>query len=232
MRSKLSLQAEASVLCALRSADEKYGRWYVDFGKLPRDAGPQTKSIVFERGDGGPLDLKVLGFEPPLGSKDLPAPEDVEAQSRVLERGERYAVDITIKPPWPGPIYGRVRVSTGVSEQPEDEIDLAAMFEARLTFSRDPPRVPRVRREPFKMKLTPTWSADQPPGKILSAESTVPGLQARVAEEAGAVFILVEVAPECNADTWWTYYLTLRTDDPAAKESKVLIPFEGFTPRP
>jgi hypothetical protein len=224
---KLTLAAETNVLSALRSADQRYGWWRVDFGKLPRDAGPQTKSIVFERGNGGPLDVKLLGIAPPRGRESDVPPDNVEAAVRMLEPGERYAVDITIKPPWPGPISGRVRVSTGVSEQPEDEIGFSAIVPPRVMFTCEPPTLPRVRTETRTMKLWPKWSADQPGGHIVAVDSDVPGMHARIKEEGGTTFILVVIGTDCTAPLpARPHLLTVRTNDPDAAEVKVQIRFE------
>jgi hypothetical protein len=68
---KLVLRAEAKVRSALRSAD---GQLPVDFGTLPRDAGPQKKTVFLERGDGGPLEVKLLAIAPARASTSRTTP--------------------------------------------------------------------------------------------------------------------------------------------------------------
>jgi hypothetical protein len=218
------LHAEANVLSALRSSDEQYGRWCVNFEKLSPDAGPQTKSIIFERGDGGPLDIRVLGIERARGQWEALTPGSVQAVVRMLEPGEKCAVDITVQPPWRSAC---VRLATGVPEQPKDEIDCYVTLESRLTFRCDPPKVPRVRTTPFQMKVWPQWPSGRAPGRLLWVDTAVPGLQARVMEEGGEEFVLVEVAPDCTPPTYWSWHtVTLRTDDPAFPEEQMPVPFD------
>jgi hypothetical protein len=228
-RSKLSLRAEAKVLCALRSANERYGCWYVDFGELPYDAGPRTESVVLERGDGGALDVRVLGIAPRWESTPPPPPDNVGIHVRMLERGQRYAVDITLRPPWTQEWpSGRVRIATGVPEQPEDEIDFSAHVLPRLSFEREPVSVPQVLTGPFKMKLGPHWSEDRPPGHILAIETPVSGMQACLQEEAGMTFVLLEISPQCPPPSEPPYYLvTVHTDDPDAPRVRIPIQFNA-----
>jgi hypothetical protein len=144
----------------------------------------------------------------------------------MLEPGEKYAVDITVKPPWTSLLVGRVRLATGVPEQPEDEIDFVAHVSPRLTFTCEPPTVPRVRAETRTMKLWPKWSPDRPPGHIVAVESGAPGLHSRIVEEAGTVFVATEITTHCDAPPRGGYHtVTVRTDDPAAAEIKVPIRF-------
>ena len=124
---KPSQHGSAKFRSALLLDCEKYGNgWFVDFRELSRDAGPQTKSVELRRGDGGPLNPKVLGIEPwPRDAQHTQAPS-AEAKLRVIESGERYALDITIRPPYDA---GRIRLATGVPEQPEDEVQFIARFQ-------------------------------------------------------------------------------------------------------
>jgi len=229
------------VRCALRSSDEQYGRWRVDFGKLPRDAGPQTKSIVFERGDGGPLDLKVLGIEPPFGTKDGPAPDSVEATVRMLERGERYAVDITVKPPWPNQwIHGRVRVSTGVKEQPEDEVDFSVQLEPRVNFGLEPTAVARLWTQPpqfavpqvaygaLELLATLVWSEERPAGQILGVAVNDDALTAELVEHDGAQEVVLHVPDGYRPakDRW----VELKTSDEAVPTFRIPVLNQAYVP--
>lgn len=229
--------------CALRSADEQYGRWRVDFGKLPRDAGPQTKSIVFERAEGGPLDIKVLGIEPPFGTKDEPAPDSVEARVRMLERGERYALDITVKPPWPNQwIHGRVRVSTGVKEQPEDEVGFGALLEPQVNFGLEPSAVARLWAQPPKfavpqvaygaleLRATVVWSEERPPGQILEVAVNDDALTAELVEHDGAQEVVLHVPDGYRPakDRW----VGLTTSDEAVPVLRIPVLNQGLVPLP
>jgi len=138
----------------------------------------------------------------------------------MVEPGEKYALDITVKPPWPS---GRVRLSTGVPEQPEDEVDFRVRWE-RLTFRCEPRKVPRVRTERFQVKATPEWRGEQPAGSIQSVESSTPGVRAHIEEARGEAYVIVEIDPECPAPYSSFYVIKVRTDDSGARE--VTLPIE------
>ncbi|UCE58116.1 MAG: hypothetical protein JSU63_11785 [Phycisphaerales bacterium] len=88
-------------------------------GSLRRSGSPKTRTIAFERGDGGPLNPKVVGFM-------WPGPT---AKLRTIELGERYEVDITMYPPWPERSTSNwILLETGVAEQPEARIGFHAYF--------------------------------------------------------------------------------------------------------
>lgn len=77
---------------------------------LSLDAGPQTKTLTIVRGDGGPLDPRLLCFRHSGATAEL----------RVIEPGEHYEIDITFYPPWEsGRHSNSIELATGVPEQPE-----------------------------------------------------------------------------------------------------------------
>lgn len=88
-------------------------------GSFEPDVGPQTKTITITRGDGGPLDLKVLGFHKPGPTAKL----------RVIEPGQRYELDVTFSRAGPNGRYSNsVELDTGVAEQPRDKVRFSAYF--------------------------------------------------------------------------------------------------------
>jgi hypothetical protein len=114
-----------------------------------------------------------------------------------------------------------------VPQQPEDEVNFYGSITPRLTFSYDPPKVPKARSATWQMKVWSEWSPDHPPGRLLSVETSVPGMQAHIQQEGGATFILVEIAPDCPLPTdKGCHIITLRTDDPSVPETPIPIRFD------
>lgn len=110
---------------ALRMAAEGQPSRGVSFDKVPRDAGPQTKTVLLTRGDGGPLRPRVRKIT--TDEESLTPPANVTAELRELEPGERYELDVTVTPPWPeGKEWARAKVEleTGVAEQPTAEVSV------------------------------------------------------------------------------------------------------------
>jgi hypothetical protein len=85
----------------------------VNLGKVEPDSGPITRTITITRGDGGPLQPKVI---PPKNPR-------VKAELHEVQPGERYTLDVTVTPPLSsGPVHGAVMVETGVSQAPVERI--------------------------------------------------------------------------------------------------------------
>lgn len=110
---------------ALRMAAEGRPSRGVSFDKVPRDAGPQTKTVLLTRGDGGPLCPRVRKITSDEESRT--PPPNVTAELRELEPGQRYELDVTVSPPWPEDkqwAHATVELETGVPEDPTAKVSV------------------------------------------------------------------------------------------------------------
>jgi hypothetical protein len=203
-------------------------RLSVEFGKLARNVGPQTKTLVLVRGDGAPLKPKIVVPEPATQPVDRRAPTEVLTNLREIEAGQRYELVVTIKPPWPNGFLRRsLRLETGVEDQPEVTVGVSALFPSRLTWRAVSGPVPRQRTQTVRWEANLEWSSERPPGKITAITMSSEGMTARVEEREGQQVLVVEVSPSYSLpEKWQAVPVALETDDPVVPDLEIRVPFE------
>ena len=186
----------------------------VNFGKLRRDAPAQTKTVTITRGDGGPLKLDVL----PTSNKR------VKTELREVEPGEKYALEVTIEPPWPNDRFrGRINIATGVPETPRSSIALYANITPRLVAQPSRFTLPSTFNNDMQRSAKLIWDDDQP-HKILGATVNDPDLSVAVEEKDGQQHLVLNI-PAGYRRKAGARYVTVRTDDPVASNLKVPVTF-------
>lgn len=199
-----TLEGEAQVLSAIEVQPARLA-----FGQIKRDSEAVTKTVVIARGDGGPLNLEVMG----TGKKN------VTTELREIEPHERYELDVTVSPPWPnGMLRGTVSLKTGVAKAQRETITYYASVVPRLKAS--PPRfmlTPNDSKEQ-RLRVHLAWSGE--PAKILGIETTAPDAEVTLEERDGRQTVVLRVPPNYQpASNRRSYKVLLRTDD---KEVAVL----------
>lgn len=203
----MTLECEAKVLSAMRVEPAT-----VSFGQIQRDDPEQTKTITITRGDGGPLDPKVLATGNP----------QIAAELREIEPGERYEVDVTIRPPWPNEMLrGTLSLETGVERAPQESIVVFANVTPRLQAN---PQRFMIQMEPeAAVELTARLNWDGQPGKVLEATVNDPELAVRVDEQDGEQVLVLDVPAKYSPKRRTGSVVTLRTDDPTVSIVQVPI---------
>ena len=188
------------------------------FERVPRDAPAQHRTIELLPGDGGPISPSLLDTRGP----------GIQAKLREIEPGQRYALDVTVSPPWPNePVSGLVRLQTGVPQAPQMSIRVFARV------------LPRVEATPKHLRLSPRpgsvtssvirfrWH-DGPPGKLLGAACDDPNVTVTVKDTARGQQVYVQVPPGYQPARA-SSAVTIRTDDPQAPTVRVLITYRRAT---
>jgi hypothetical protein len=192
----------------------------VRFEYVPRNAGPQKRTVIITRGDAGPLRPRVVSVEGPGAGAVL----------REVIPGDRYEVDITTSPPWPrhGHLSNKVTLETGVEQEPETTVRVWTEF------------CPRVRARPSRFLLPPEvtheielsailqWSPEAPPGKIIGVSTNVPGLTATLDETADRQAVILGVPAGLVLPEGERPHVLVETDDP--EQTSLRIPI--YTVRP
>jgi hypothetical protein len=208
--SKVTLTSRARRLEAVRRPVSGWG-----FGNLARTAGPRTMSARLERGDGGPLDLRIISIE-------APEPAGLDGVLREIEAGQLYELEVTISPPWPNRSYaGHIKLATGVDQQPEMQINISAGIDPRLTAV--PATIDVFAGEPSQQSIKLIWSSDSPPGRILSAVTNVPAVSLRVDEQGVPPTLSMALSALEQPARGQHYYVQIETDDPSVPSLRVPI---------
>ncbi len=224
------LRAKPSqVLHALRCSgrDWSAARRVLHFA-VERSAGPQTRTLLLERGDGGKLAPKVLGVERvPVQGQWEQVPFNASAQLHEIVPGEQYELEITVSPPWANGSYiGVVHLATGVRQQPTVDLEFWPGFGYRVTAKLTGWPVPRERTAMHEITGRFTWSEEAPPGRILSVTCDQPDIACQLAERDREQILLVRIPPHVQPPDSGFYDLRFRTDDASAPEFRHGIPFE------
>jgi hypothetical protein len=173
----------------------------VNFGIVPRDGGPQTRTVTIRRGDGGPLSPELE----PIKESQL------SAQLREITPGEEYKLDVTLNPPWPvGDFNGQLTIKTGVAEEPIDTIRATARIPLRLRASPAMLRIPQDRSKELQLATHLAWSGKNP-GKVLEATCSDPQLAVRLEERGGGTSVVLTVPAGYKG--MGTAAITVKTDD-------------------
>jgi hypothetical protein len=183
----------------------------LNFGRIERDSGAVTKTVTLTRGDGGPLN-------PKLGTMD----SKLKAELREIEAGEKYALDITVNPPWPNDkLRGSVKIETGLEEAPEETVRLFGQVDPRL---RTEPRsflLPATVQEDTDLRVELVWAG--PPGKAVGATPTDRALSADVVDENGKQYVVLHVPANYERKPRTALSVSVITDDPAVSSLRIPI---------
>ncbi|MFH1746868.1 MAG: hypothetical protein ABIG44_07455 [Planctomycetota bacterium] len=185
-----------------------------NFRSIPRDATEQTQTVTITRGDGEPLKLEVIE----------PKDKKITTNLREIEAGEKYELDITVRPPWPNDsLRGSIVLKTGLEQTPHETIRIYGTVDPRLQAN--PPRfqLPQDVITETELKVDLVWSGADPPGKILSAASTDPSLLARVETNEKVQSIIITVPPNYERKRGTALLVNVTTDDPVASQLRIPV---------
>lgn len=207
----LSLQGEATVMIATRKQPE-----VVNFSQIKRDTPEQKQTMTITRGDGGPLKPKISSIGNP----------QIKAELREIEAGEKYALDVTIAPPWPnGMLQGVIMLDAGVEQAPPETIHVFASVVPR--FQAVPAQLMLVAEPKTDADMNARLSWDGEPGKILAVTTSDPATSAEVTEKDNAQFVVLHVPAGYNPQNKHGN-IAIRTNDPIVPVLK--IPFTVVNP--
>ena len=186
----------------------------VSFGQISKKDPARTKKVVLTRGDGGPLSLKLL----PIAS------ENVKAELREVEPGERYELEVTLAPPFKSErVHTNVRLETGVPEAPTTSLAIHARIRPRVASTPRQINAPRQRTTDWEQPITLAW-ADRQPHKILSATVNDPALSVELLEQNGRQEVLLKV-PAAYKPPKHGRQVTIKTDDELEPYVRVPVRF-------
>lgn len=185
------------------------------FRKVKRDSGPQSKTILFHRGDGGPL--KPRFFDEP--------PSNIEAVIREITPGEEYAIDVTVSPPWPPKrIDKKLRIGTGVAEGAVQFLRVLVEMIPRLTTAPKYFTVPKDLTNGYSQALRIMWDKKKT-YKVLRVEVDDPQLTAKLVDSKRGRQVVLAVPSTYDGWGGPNRKVTLYTDDPETKSQAVTIRF-------
>jgi hypothetical protein len=199
------------------------------FGRVPRDAGPQRRTLTLTRGDGGPIAPELAPV----------THANVQAALREVTPGERYELDIDVSPPWPGgSLRTYLHLKTGIAQMPEQKITVFAQVTPRLAAS--PPRltVPATVASELTLTSRLQWSGGEP-GQIRSVASSDPNIDVRW--EIGGKDqqrVVLRVPSGYRLPTNGRAMITVQTDDEEAPTLRIPVhaargrPTARVSPRP
>ncbi len=177
----------------------------VNFGQVQHSSGEVSKTITLTRGDGGPIDPVVVS----TGS------DQIKAELREIEAGQKYELDVHAAPPWPrNMVRGNIALDTGVAESPRENIVVFGMVAPRLAARPNRFTVPATVSADLTLRTQLVWSDDRP-GKALSATVNNQELQARIEDgPEGQQYVTLQVPKGFQAPTGVGNVVSVRTDDP------------------
>jgi len=205
---RVVLDCEVQVLAALRFEPEK-----AYFGGVKRDMGAQTKTFTILRADAGPIEPAIIS----TGS------DQITAKLRTLEAGERYALDVTINPPWPnGMLRGNLTLSTGVEKLPKENLMVYANIEKRLKATPQRFLVRPNASADYDLTARLDWS-DGKPGNVLKVHVTDAKLSVELRENASRQEIVLHIPAGYTSLKRGGQFVMLTTDDPTVRSIKIPI---------
>ncbi len=191
------------------------------FGNLDRGAGPQERTLMLTRGDGGPIAPRVAATGHP----------NVTARIEEIAPGERYALHVTVGPPWPnGPLSGALEIETGVPEDPRENIPVFASVAPRLAAVPAQFLFDGELKADSEQTLRLRW-AGGPPGQITGATTNIKDAEVTFTPAGPDVeaSVTLRVPAGYTPDARAAYFVTIRTDDPEAPQIQVPVAFRRVT---
>ena len=211
----VTLHCKGQILEAVKLSPKQ-----LNFGRVSRDSKNLSRKVVISRGDGGPLKPELINVD---------AADNLDVNLRELAVGERYELEVTLKPPFKtNRLSTRLRVKTGLEKAPTAEIPVYGSV------------VPRAMARPVRIAVTPNpkkdlvqsvtlrWDNDKP-GKITGATVDNEAITAVVQEDEKGEQMVQVTVPAGFDHPAQPLMLKIQTDDPDAPE--VEVPF-SFIRRP
>jgi uncharacterized membrane protein len=186
----------------------------INFGEVKRNAGTTTKTLTLTRGDGGPI-------HPVLVSTGN---DQVKAEIREIEPGQKYELEVQATPPWPNNMLrGNLAVDTGVTESPRENIVVFGQIAPRLAARPNRFTIPLNVSSELTLRTQLVWSDDKP-GKVLSVSVNNAELQAALEDQPGGQqSVALRVPPGFRAPAGMRDVVTVRTDDPEVPSLQINI---------
>lgn len=185
------------------------------FRKIKRDSGPQSKTILFHRGDGGPLKPRFFDAHP----------SNIEAVIREITAGEEYAIDVTVSPPWPAKrIDEKLRIGTGVAEGAVQFLRVLVQMIPRLTTSPKYFTVPKDLTKGHRQAVRVLWDKKKT-YKVLRVEVDDPQLSVKLVDSKLGRQVVLDVPSTYDGWGGPNRKVTLYTDDPETTSQAVTIRF-------
>ena len=198
-RPEMFLECEATVARALTCTPANF-----NFGSIKRDAASESKTLVIERGEAGPIAPKLRPV----------ANDNISAELREIEPGEKYELEVTIRPPWPNnTLRGTITLDTGVERAAVETIPVYAQIPARLTCVPSRFNVSRAPQMEQNLRAKLVWS-DKKPAQILAASVNDDALSVTIEEEGDGQWIVLHVPSDYDASPGARAIVKLTTDDP------------------
>ena len=189
------------------------------FGRLSYKDPCKPRTIKLTRGDGGPLNLKLLPIKT----------EAFTAELSEIEPGEHYELAVTLSRPYLSDrIRGNVKLETGVPEAPTVDIPIFAQITPRLSSSPRKLSVPRTRTSDWEGSVRLVWS-DTGQEKIISATVNDAELSVEVREGQKQQEVVLKVPADYKPGTYGRQ-LTIKTEDADAPILRVPIRFTKTRP--
>ncbi len=190
----------------------------VYFGRISYEDTPSPRKVTLTRGDGGPVHLKLL----PITN------DNVKAELRELEAGERYELEVSLTPPFTtNNVRYNLALETGLSEAPTASVLINASVEARVVVWPANFSVPRYRTEDWSESVRLTWF-DQQPRELLGASVDDPGMTAEAKLVEGRPEVTLKVPLDYKPDNR-THQVTVKTADSASPELTIPVRFVNTT---
>ncbi len=193
----------------------------VYFPRIARTGGDQTKKVVITKGDAGPINLKLKPNKV----------ENLDTKLTEVEPGEKYELEVTIKPPFKTDrIRTQLVLETGVEKAPEAKIVVSATVTPRVTTRPVRFVVPRKAQPNWEQCATLVWD-DKGTHKILGATCDDPDLKVTIKEEEGKPQRVCLQVPEGYKAPRGVRNVTIKTDDDISPTVKMQVRFSGARPR-
>ncbi|MCP4245977.1 MAG: hypothetical protein GY778_02910 [bacterium] len=161
----------------------KFSKRFVRFPLVRMGDPAQSQTVTIERGDGGPLDLKVVS----------PKVAGADASLKVIEPGQRYELTVTMSPPWP---VNKKRLSwkleTGVPEAPT--ANMLAYLNVTPRLKAMPPKftLPTPVTTDTQQRVRLIWDG-APAGEILGASLADKDLSVSVEKQKGRDMVVLDI---------------------------------------
>ncbi len=174
----------------------------LNFGRIDRDAGPQTRKIIIERGDTKDFNLTLLSN--PV--------ENMEVDLKTIEPGERYELTATLSPPWPNnPIRGALTFRTGAKECPQARLGVTMLVKPRVLV-RPQQILIRPPLEPDGEYLTTLRWVNNPKFKATEASINDDKLEVSIEDRNNMSAVILKI-PEDYPIRTLARRITVKTDD-------------------